>query len=202
MSEKYYNEGWFGKNPTIYEIGSFFIVRLKRKAARKISNKPLKIIDLATGTGGLGYEMAKLGHEVVGIDLDENMLAKAHKKTSKDLKLSFLHGDATDLPFEDNDFDAATISFAMHDVPDDIGVKILKEARRVVKEDGFIFILDYNQTESFGAIFLYYVALLYESPNYKPFAKRDFRNFLEEIGFNIKEKDTFLGAVQMTKLAW
>ena len=133
MPEKYFNEGWFGKHPTMYEIGSFFIARLRRKAAKMIGEKKkLKIIDIATGTGAHAYELAKLGHEVVGIDLDKKMLAKASRKTSTKLKLSFLFGDGTKLPFKANEFDVATISFAMHDVPAEIGVKFLKEAKRVI----------------------------------------------------------------------
>ncbi len=160
----------------------------------------MKIIDLATGTGAHALELAKLGHEVVGIDLDQKMLDKASKKTKDSLKLSFQHGDGTKLDFKDNEFDAASISFAMHDVPAEIGISILKEAKRVIKDDGFIFITDYNQTETFGAKALYAVAITYESPNYKPFAKRDFQAYLNEAGLKIVKKDTFLGAVQMTRL--
>ncbi|MCK4783236.1 MAG: class I SAM-dependent methyltransferase [Desulfobacteraceae bacterium] len=200
MPEKYFNEGWFGKHPTMYEIGSFFIALLRRKAAKKMGKKKLKIIDIATGTGAHAYELAKLGHEVVGIDLDKKMLVKARRKTSKKLKLSFLFGDGTKLPFKANEFDVATISFAMHDVPAEIGVKILKEAKRVIKKDGFIFIVDYNQLETCGAKILYTVAISYESPNYKPFVKRNFSYYLKETGLKIVKKDAFLGAVQMTKI--
>ena len=193
MSEKYFNEGWFGKHPTMYEIGSFFIVYLRRKAAKRIGKKKFRIIDIATGTGAHAYELAKLGHEVVGIDIDNKMLVKARKKISKELKLSFLTGDGTKLPFKDKEFDVETIYFAMHDVPAEIGIKILKEAKRVIKENGFIFIVDYNQLETFGAKILHTVAVSYESPNYKPFVKRNFNYYLQETGLKLVKKDKFLG---------
>lgn len=201
MPEKYYNKGWFGKHPTIYEIGSFFIRRLRQKAAKMmVEKKKLRVIDIATGTGAHAYELANLGHEVVGIDLDKNMLAKAGRKTSTKLKLSFLYGDGTRLPFRSNEFDVATISFAMHDVPAKIGVKILKEAKRVINKDGFIYIVDYDQLGTCRSKILYAVAIIYESPNYKSFVKRDFNYYLQETGLKIGKKDTFAGAIQMTKI--
>ena len=201
MPEKYYNQGWFGKHPAMYEIGTFFIRHLRRKAAEMIGeNKKLKIIDIATGTGAHAYELAKLGHEVVGIDLDKKMLAKTSRKTSTKLKLSFLYGDGTNLPFKADEFDIATISFAMHDVPAEIGVKILKEAKRVIKKDGFIYIVDYDQLGTCRSKILYAIALIYESPNYKPFVKRNFNYYLQETGLKIEKKDTYAGAIQMTKI--
>jgi ubiquinone/menaquinone biosynthesis C-methylase UbiE len=35
---------------------------------------PQKILDVATGTGALAYELAKLGHSVIGIDISMEML--------------------------------------------------------------------------------------------------------------------------------
>lgn len=201
MGDLYFNLGWFGRHPTVYEFASSFISPLRRKAARKMGNEKLKIIDIATGTGAHAYEMAKLGHNVTGIDLDVKMLAKAKKKLSRDLELSFLHADGTELPFADNEFDAATISFAMHDVPYEIGIKILNEVIRVIKDDGFIFIIDFNvPIDNIGARILFWVAQLYESPNYKPFALKGLDTYIETTGLTQIEKTSFLGAVQFTRL--
>lgn len=166
-----------------------------------MNGKKMKILDIATGTGAHAYELAKMGHHVVGIDLDDNMLEKARMKVKDNNKLSFLNADGTRLPFDSNGFDAATISFAMHDVPTEIGIDILKEAKRVVKKDGFILIVDYNNLKgSLGAKFLYPIALLYESPNYKSFVRRNLSFYLKEVNLKIIEKNTFLGAVQFTRL--
>ena len=143
MREDYYNLGWFGRHPNIYEIASMIISPLRRRAARKMGKEKLRIIDIGTGTGAHAYEMAKLGHIVTGIDLDKKMLEKAKNKISSGMELRFLHADGTKIPFADNEFDAASISFAMHDVPYEIGIKILKEVSRVIKHDGFVFIIDF-----------------------------------------------------------
>lgn len=201
MGGDYYNLGWFGQHPTIYEIASKAISPLRRRAARKMGEEKLMIIDIGTGTGAHAYEMAKLGHNVTGIDLDTKMLAKAEKKLSSSLELKFMHADGINLPFADNEFDAATISFALHDVPFEIGVKILNEITRVIKDDGFIFIIDYHvPIDNIGARILFSVAQLYESPNYKPFTKKGLEIYFEATGLMLIEKSSFLGAVQFSRV--
>ncbi len=194
---RYYNNGWFGRHPEAYEFMSRFITPLRRRAARSAGPAPRKIIDIATGTGSHAAQLARLGHDVVGVDLDRKMLDKAEKKRCRDLMLRFFYGDGTDLPFPDSSFDAATISFAIHDVPGRIAVRILREARRVTRAGGNILIVDYNDLyASFGARFLYRFARLYESPNYFPFVRRGIAPLLDSAGLTIKDKTSFLGAVQ------
>lgn len=197
--DEYHNLGWFGQHPAIYDFAGFFISPIRRIAARKMGKDKKYILDIATGTGANALELAKLGHQVVGIDLDYRMLLKAHKKLSTGMNINFLHADGTKLNFHDHEFDAATISFAMHDVPQEIGIKILKEAMRVVKKDGIIFIVDYYEPlRTFGAVLLYLVARLYESPNYKQFVKNGLKPVFEYLGLHIIKKTSFLGSVQFT----
>ena len=86
----------------------------RKQAAECLALPPnQKIVDVATGTGTLAYELAKLGHTVVGIDVSTEMLNPAIKKYSKNLDLSFEQADATHLLFKNNKFDAASVSFAL-----------------------------------------------------------------------------------------
>nr|WP_319540639.1 methyltransferase domain-containing protein [uncultured Methanospirillum sp.] len=71
-----------------------------------IGNKPLKILDVGTGTGFIGLLLADLGHDVIGIDLGEKMLEKARAKTEKrHLSAIFLIGDAEKPDFPPGSFD-------------------------------------------------------------------------------------------------
>ena len=68
--------------------------------------KPLRVLDLGTGTGYFAFLFAAEGHEAVGIDLTESMIEKA-KETAALLGLdaAFYVMDAEEPDFEDESFD-------------------------------------------------------------------------------------------------
>jgi ubiquinone/menaquinone biosynthesis C-methylase UbiE len=72
-------------------------ILLGRKQAAEFLGLPhnQKIVDIATGTGTLAYEFAKLGHSVIGIDSSTEMLNRAKKKYSKNLNIRFEQAEAT-----------------------------------------------------------------------------------------------------------
>jgi len=97
--------------------------------------------DLCCGTGMLAGIAASSGINATGVDISQTMLNVARKKRPN---ATFIHGDATALSFPDNTFEAATISFALHEKPQTLGLTILAEACRVVRPEGFILITDYR----------------------------------------------------------
>ncbi|TDF98734.1 class I SAM-dependent methyltransferase [Paenibacillus piri] len=63
--------------------------------SRLAGSEPLKVLDLGCGTGFLSLLLAKLGHEVTGIDFAEEMLQLAKAKAeSAGLPIDFRTGDA------------------------------------------------------------------------------------------------------------
>lgn len=94
--------------------------RWRQKALSKLSAAaPRRVLDVATGTGDLVIEMDRLFRpdRVVGIDLSEEMLAVARRKTERDssigAQLEFRRADVAQLPFPDASFDAVTVSFGV-----------------------------------------------------------------------------------------
>lgn len=68
--------------------------------------KPLRVLDLGTGTGYFAFLFAAEGHEAVGIDLTESMIEKAKEIAALlDLKADFHVMDAEEPDFEDESFD-------------------------------------------------------------------------------------------------
>ena len=68
--------------------------------------KPLRVLDLGTGTGYFAFLFAAEGHEAVGIDLTESMIEKAKETAALlDLKADFHVMDAEEPDFEDESFD-------------------------------------------------------------------------------------------------
>jgi len=57
-----------------------------------------RVLDLCCGTGEHAIEMTKLGYEVTGIDLSNDMLVIAREKAENlDLSINFIYGDVNDL---------------------------------------------------------------------------------------------------------
>jgi ubiquinone/menaquinone biosynthesis C-methylase UbiE len=201
MENKYkdYNNQFFNRWAWLYDYEKYLFFPLRKKSAQFLNIKsPVKILDVATGTGALAYELAKLGHDVTGIDLSPGMLVQAKKKLSPKLKLKFLEADGTKLPFKDDSFDATTISWGIHDMPYDIGLKVLQEMKRVTKKNGEIMIVDYMEPKKHPvAKFTHPLISLYETKNYRPFIKRGLNSYIEKIGLSITKEGNYLGVWQM-----
>lgn len=59
---------------------------------------PSRVLDAGCGTGRVGIELARLGHEVVGVDLDVSMLAEARSERPD---LTWVHADLVALDVDD-----------------------------------------------------------------------------------------------------
>jgi demethylmenaquinone methyltransferase/2-methoxy-6-polyprenyl-1,4-benzoquinol methylase len=98
-----------------------------------------RVLDIATGTGDLAIELAsRVGPEnVIGSDFSEEMLARARTKAPA---IHFETGNALDLNFGDDEFDAATVGFGIRNFSDlDRG---LSEMKRVVRPGGRVVVLE------------------------------------------------------------
>ena len=66
------------------------------------------------------------------LDFSQNMLKVGDRKSKSTYpQIEFIHGNAMELPFEDNTFDYVTIGFGLRNVPD--YMQVLKEMNRVAK---------------------------------------------------------------------
>ena len=108
----------------------------------------LKLLDLATGTADLIIGLCETCPQIssaVGIDLSKNMLEVGQKKVDNrglQSKIRLEAGDAMSLEWDDNLFEAVTMSFGIRNVPD--AEKTLKEVYRVLKPAGKALILEFS----------------------------------------------------------
>ncbi|MFL9833104.1 bifunctional demethylmenaquinone methyltransferase/2-methoxy-6-polyprenyl-1,4-benzoquinol methylase UbiE [Chryseobacterium terrae] len=122
-------------------------------------DNPKETLDVATGTGDLAIAVEKgTGAKVVGLDLSQQMLNVGVikiKKLKLDGKISMQKGDAENLPFEDNRFDAVSVAFGVRNFEN--LTKGLAELRRVVKENKSVYILEFSKVEGFlGPFYMFY----------------------------------------------
>ncbi|MCS4302070.1 demethylmenaquinone methyltransferase/2-methoxy-6-polyprenyl-1,4-benzoquinol methylase [Chryseobacterium sp. BIGb0232] len=123
------------------------------------NDNPQEVLDVATGTGDLAITIEKgTGSKVVGLDLSQQMLNVGVikiKKLKLDGKISMQKGDAENLPFEDNRFDAVSVAFGVRNFEN--LPKGLAELRRVVKDNKSVYILEFSKVEGLmGPFYMFY----------------------------------------------
>ncbi len=124
--------------------------RYHRKQAVELTEKLLRFanpeenqhyLEVGCGNGAAATHTAKKYHlHVTGIDVDPEQIRCA-KERAKDLaNIHFYVCDATNLPFQDNDFDIVATFGVMHHVSN--WINALVEIKRVLKPGGYFIFFD------------------------------------------------------------
>ncbi len=98
-----------------------------------------RILDLAAGTGTSSVPFARAGAFVVPTDFSLGMLRVGKARQPF---LPFVAGDGMHLPFRDESFDAATISFGLRNIHDRMAG--LRELHRVVRPGGRLVVCEFS----------------------------------------------------------
>ncbi|WP_442984701.1 class I SAM-dependent methyltransferase [Schaalia sp. lx-260] len=98
-----------------------------------------RILDVAAGTGTSSQVLARSGAHVVACDLSEGMIEVGRRRHPS---LEFVHGDAMELPFDDDSFDAVTISYGLRNIPHPD--RALGEMYRVVRPGGRLVVSEFS----------------------------------------------------------
>ena len=117
---------------------------VSKELADSINLKGLNVLDMGCGLGGPCRMLADdYDCQTTGIDLSNEYIRTA-SKLSKLLKLNdkttFVQGDATNLPFDDNSFDVVWTQHVQMNIPDK--KKFYSEMNRVLKIGGHFLFYD------------------------------------------------------------
>jgi len=212
----------FNEISKFYDIMNFIMTLgvdklWRKKIVKKLDNiKNGKILDIATGTGELAIEIKKkCSNKIYGIDISEKMIEIANKKIRKlgfnNIKLYV--GDSQKMPFQNNFFDAVTISFGVRNF-ENLN-KCLLEIKRVLKKNGKLNILETSVPKSKFLKFIYKIYFkliisisfliskktyaykyLYNSASFFPFGEA-FKKILINNGFKVISNEKQLFGVAM-----
>ncbi|MBX3410910.1 MAG: bifunctional demethylmenaquinone methyltransferase/2-methoxy-6-polyprenyl-1,4-benzoquinol methylase UbiE [Phycisphaeraceae bacterium] len=122
----------------------------RRFAVRAAAVRPgERVLDVACGTGDLTQAFARSpAAGVIGMDFTPEMLdvARAKKQRLESVpasKITYMQGDAQDLPFPANSFDVVSIAFGIRNV--ESPRRALAEFRRVLRPGGRLIVLEFDR---------------------------------------------------------
>jgi len=161
----------------------------------------INVLDIGCGTGAhlKLYQNEKCS--VFGVDLSPAMLKTAEINLGSDADLQLC--DASNTPFDDNEFDLILSSTVLHEMPPQTRIDVLTEAKRLLKKDGRILLIDFHTgpIKKFKGIFAKIRITLAEIAagrehfkNYRNFMKNGgLPNLIESLGFEIENKKIVSG---------
>jgi SAM-dependent methyltransferase len=107
-----------------------------------------RLLDVATGTGGVALPAAKTGAEVTGLDISADQLRKARAAAEVEgLAIRFDEGDAQALPYPDESYDVVVSAFGVIFAPDH--EKAAGELTRVCRHGGRLMITAWPEDDWF-----------------------------------------------------
>lgn len=212
-------ENIYSKYDSMNSIISF----QRHKSWRKDTMKRMNVqagetaLDVCCGTGDWSVSLSEaVGQtgKVIGLDFSKNMLSIAKQK-KQDLQLNQLelvHGNAMELPYEENSFDYVTIGFGLRNVPD--YMTVLEEMYRVVKPGGKVVCIETSQPTLIGYRQAYYFYFKFIMPilgkliakSYKEYSwlqesakdfpgKKELKEMFLNAGFDKVEMKSYTGGV-------
>jgi len=103
-----------------------------------------RVLDVATGTGMVAAELRRRADcSVVGVDQSAEMLAAARARFAGErTRVELVEGQAEELPFTDESFDALTFTYLLRYVEDPPAT--LRELARVVRPGGRVASLEFG----------------------------------------------------------
>ncbi len=85
---------------------------IAQETLKLVSQTRKKMLDIGCGTGRISHQLLDYSEQVLGIDLSPGMIQFA-RATYPSHRLSWLHTDVENMPFESNSFDGAFSSMAL-----------------------------------------------------------------------------------------
>ena len=156
----------------------------------------MRVLDVCTGPGMLAEGAIHRGAEAVGLDFSDEVVELARKRVSTG---EFHQGNAQDLPFPEDSFDAVVCGYGVMHLPEPEAA--LQEMRRVVRPSGRIAISVWDSSTPNNAFGMIYAAVhehgsfdvpLPHGPDFFQFGDEErMEAALSEIGFSNVEAQLF-----------
>lgn len=119
-------------------VNRWLLLRPRQRIVQLLKGQ--RVLDVCCGTGNLTAMLVAAGCQAAGVDSSPTMLSHARRKQ---IAAEFKQMDATQLSFN-QEFDAAVISIALHEMRPQVRDKVWEAMRRAVVPGGRLLALDFS----------------------------------------------------------
>jgi len=141
----------FGRIALRYDLINYLLTLGQQRRWKDLTAQACRVpagglaLDVCAGTGDIALALARRGARAVALDFARPMLLLGQRK-ARDLPVFLVEGDALNLPFPDDNFDAAATGFSLRNVAS--LPRLLSELARVVRPGGWVVSLETSQPPS------------------------------------------------------
>jgi demethylmenaquinone methyltransferase/2-methoxy-6-polyprenyl-1,4-benzoquinol methylase len=183
--------------------------RFRLELLRSIEFRPQdRILEMCCGTGNSTRALASragAGSRITAIDLSAGQLRCAKKKPYEKA-VTFFVMDASATAFAEGTFDKVLIPHAAHEMPRQVRMAVLREARRLLVPGGELVVLELDNPSRrllrlFVAFwFFYWLPFNFETATRRDMFRRGLENEIREAGFlDVTKRSTHGGVFQVVR---
>lgn len=183
--------------------------RFRLKMLEGLSFRPgERMLDCTCGTGSCAIALrAWAGGDVrlVASDLSRGQLRMAQAKPEL-MDVPLLMADASRLPFRDGSFDSVFVPHAIHEMPRELRLALLRDARRVCVAGGRVVVLELDRPPRWllrwllGLWFLYWVPFNFETATRRDLERHTLCAEVEEAGLaRVRKHSKYAGTMQVVE---
>lgn len=139
------NQGRMDDLPDRQELAAAHVIATEKLCEQLQISAGARVLDIGCGTGHAAIAAARRHANVTGIDINEESLSRARRRTEVEglSGIDFMTADAAGMPFADAGFDVAVSSFGFVFLPDQEGAA--RELARVVRPGGTVGLTAYTR---------------------------------------------------------
>ena len=159
-----------------------------------------KILEVATGTGLLAFEICNNVKSINAIDISPEMIKVASEKQKQRniSNITFEVGDSCNLAFEDGTFDVVIASNVLHLLFDP--EKSLSEIRRVLKPGGFAILPTFCHADNLQSQIISGFMSLFSFRARNKWTTKSFESFVRNNDFKIVKSEIIVGKIPLLYL--
>ena len=200
-------DGYFSDHSAeIYELGVELLFRgtadvMRRQVIPPVtrfvraadSARPLRLLDVACGTGRTLHQLA-VAHPALrlyGVDLSPAYVRLARRRLADVAEVALAVENAEALPFADAAFDVVTSVYLFHELPRNTRRAVAREMLRVVRPGGLVVIEDSAQLAESAEIAsaLRAFPAEFHEPFYADYLEDDLTALFREVGFEVESSE-------------